>query len=58
MAESSVTLACTRYITAQKTHRMQQPQLLLLLLLLLLLEADTFLVAAGNETYSSAKEYN
>ena len=49
MADSTVTLACTRYITAQKTHSMQQQ---------LLLEADTFLVPAGKETFSGAKEYN
>ena len=48
MADSTVTLACTRYITAQKTHSMQQQ----------LLEADTFLVPAGKETFSGAKEYN
>ena len=48
MADSTVTLACTRYITAQKTHSMQQQ---------LLLEADTFLVPAGKETFSGAKEY-
>ena len=53
MADSTVTLACTRYITAQKTHSM-----LLLLLLQLLLDADTFLVAAGKERLSGAKEYN
>ena len=52
MADSTVTLACTHYITAQRTYSMQ------LLLLLLLLEADTFLVAAGKEAFSSAKEYN
>ena len=50
MADSTVTLTCTRYITSQKTHSMQQ--------LLLLLEADTFLVPAGKETFSGAKEYN
>ena len=51
MADSTVTLACTRYITAHKTHSMQQQ-------LLLLLEADTFLVAAGKKTFSGAKECN
>ena len=55
MADSTVTLARTRYITAQKTHSMQQQQQQLLLLLL---EANTFLVAAGKETFSGAKEYN
>ena len=48
MVDSTVTLAYARYIRAQKTQSMQQ----------LLLEADTFLVAAGKETFSGAKEYN
>ena len=49
MIDSTVTLACTRYITAQKTNSMQQ---------LVLLEAGTLLVAAGKETFSGAAEYN